>query len=462
MPSEMAPRLRAEREPAPEPAEPVDDDADTFFEEADLDRALQNFSGADPSADPSTRAAEGAGVGELDGCIAGSIDVDYRAGGWDGYDASHRYDARAGQFGEGPFELPRMDPVERGMSPAQGRAHSVPPFLPLAPPLPPTDLAAYQSAAFGSVTGSYPAYTGQIPYIVQPVITAPAPAGARWAVVLVFALLATMAVGVGLGWLLFASARPGGDVQATRTAAAPPMGSSPAASAAKVASGAASTEGAPASAATQGGRDSEPVAADITSLAHPPLGRVTSPLRGEIALSAVRAARSVRKGDKLFEVRRKRSGGEAEEKLAARVAELERLAAEDKVYEAFLARAKSEYARAHKGGAVTVSVKASSDGLAAPTVKRGDHVVQGQTLATISDPRTWKAKASLRADGVTREWRCSITARDGTSRTSCDIEKISWTEEGAEVIASVKAEQAPWLGSSDSRLRLLLEPPVRR
>jgi biotin carboxyl carrier protein len=194
-----------------------------------------------------------------------------------------------------------------------------------------------------------------------------------------------------------------------------------------------------------------PSIASIESIEHPALATIVSPVRGEIA-SAPRAGRRVARGDVLFEVRRRRGGGGSRE-LAARVAELERLARQDPVYEAFLARARAEQRRAQRGDRI-IAVRAAAAGEATPSVARGDQVASGDTLAVISDPATWIVRASLSAP-ATRDWHCALTA-DG-NRAPCRIDQILTDKDGAHITVSLEASAAPWL-ADDSKPRLVLTP----
>ena len=374
--------------------------------------------------------------------------------------------------------------------PPRQRAQSVYPLLPLAPPLPPphnaipmmpslagfrapTDHSAvYGPVAYspvGTLTGSipqlgpvpqmmtsqYPSYTGPIPYIVQPVITAPAGGGPRWAVVLMLALIGTTALGLGVGWLLFARQRAmDQDEQAAPRAAAPVESTAGVASAPSAT--VPNTPAAPAAEAGGAASARAPVVVDVAALDHPVLAPLTSPLRGELTFSAMRAARKVTKGERLFEVKRRQTENQAE--LAARIAELRRLAKEDPVYEAFLARAREDY---KKGQRTEVAViKATADAYAEPRASRGDRIEPGQPLAVLTDSQTWSARANLKSPGVSRDWRCGISSADDSYRAICKIEQVAVNQSGAQITATVDATQVPWLRSLEQRPRLILEPPA--
>ncbi len=339
-----------------------------------------------------------------------------------------------------PGTLPGVDP---GFDPGRITYPGVPA---VSGPYSPVGTLSGPFSPVASIVGPYPAYTGPIPYVVQPV--AAPPGTLRWAIALAVAVFVTTVAGIGVGWLLFARDReatardaPARGQPAAELAAARPV-EAPAAP--RAPERAAPTPAEP-----------RPVAADVVSLDHPLLATVTSPLRGEIAGADLESARRVVKDEKLFELRHGRAPRAAE--LAARVAELQRLAREDPVYEAFLARARDDYRRAQRSERV-VSLRAPVDGDAAPAVSRGRRVEAGDTLATISDARTWTATATLPggAATITRAASCSIAAADGGSRAPCRIERVLLEESRTRVTASIAAADAPWLLGLDQKPRLLL------
>jgi len=165
------------------------------------------------------------------------------------------------------------------------------------------------------------------------------------------------------------------------------------------------------------------VEVDVTSLAHPALPAVISPVAGEIAASSLPIMRRVHRNEKLFEVK---------------------------------PRVTAEAARPAEPAS---PVKASADGLAQPVAASGDFVEQGGVLATISDPSVWTGRASLRGAAVTREWSCAVTPATGGSRATCRIDRVALTPAGAQVSVTIEASRVPWLVRAEQKLRLLLAPP---
>ncbi|MDB4955294.1 MAG: hypothetical protein JWO36_2863 [Myxococcales bacterium] len=108
--------------------------------------------------------------------------------------------------------------------------------------------------------------------------------------------------------------------------------------------------------------------------------RIEAPGAGQVT-SFLRATRKVRKGDKLFQIVRVTSDAAKTKELTAKVADLEKLAKQDAMYEPFLASARTELASVRK--VVTTIVKAPRAGSAEPRVKQGAVVHAGQLLAEI-------------------------------------------------------------------------------
>lgn len=107
---------------------------------------------------------------------------------------------------------------------------------------------------------------------------------------------------------------------------------------------------------------------------------VEAPMGGDLT-SYLRSARKVRKGEKLFSIR-KVSGDPAKIKqLSAKVAEMQQLAKEDPIYKEFLTTAKRDLAKERK--VTSAVVTAPRAGKATPRAKNGATVRSGQTLAVI-------------------------------------------------------------------------------
>jgi hypothetical protein len=111
-----------------------------------------------------------------------------------------------------------------------------------------------------------------------------------------------------------------------------------------------------------------------------PTVRVEAPGPGEIKL-LLASARTVHKGDKLFEIVHVTGDPAKTKELTAKVADLEKLAQQDPIYEPFLAKARTDLAAVHKVS--STFVVAPKSGRATPRVKQGAFVHAGELLAEI-------------------------------------------------------------------------------
>jgi nicotinate-nucleotide--dimethylbenzimidazole phosphoribosyltransferase len=108
--------------------------------------------------------------------------------------------------------------------------------------------------------------------------------------------------------------------------------------------------------------------------------RVEAPSGGDVK-AYLRGPRNVRKGEALFEIVRVTGDPARAKELTAKVTDLEKLAEQDPIYEAFLADARKDLAGARKVSSTVV--KAPRAGRAEPRVKQGASVRAGQLLAEI-------------------------------------------------------------------------------
>jgi biotin carboxyl carrier protein len=108
--------------------------------------------------------------------------------------------------------------------------------------------------------------------------------------------------------------------------------------------------------------------------------RIEAPAAGQIT-ALLRGPRAVKKGETLFEIVRVTGDPDKIKELTAKVAEATKLAAEDSMYEPFLAQAKQALASERKVS--TTFVKAPRAGRADPRVRQGASVHTGQLLAEI-------------------------------------------------------------------------------
>lgn len=367
----------------------------------------------------------------------------------------------------------------------------------------------YRDDLYGSVTTGqvllaappqyWPLATGEIPLTdpsVEVVLTQARLViqtqrrSSRAAVLFAVACLITMGGGFGLGWAFFAgqdnelvgrlpgasappqtaalvtpapestattasvAAAPALAPAAVAPVAAPETAAAPAA-AAIAAPSAAAVRAAPAIAAPSAAPG--PIAFTVSKWAVNPGNAVVSPVRGEIDEAYLAKARRVRKGEKLFRLKRRRPPTARGKKLAERVAELEKLAAADPVYGDFLARARRDLRKEQKSVRVTVTARAA--GWVQPEVRRGQRVDQGEALATAIDPRARTATVTLPAGAVQLDWSCGASSAGLRSSVSCRVSQVADTANGQVVTLQVDADRNRWSRGLE-REEFVLAPPA--
>jgi hypothetical protein len=198
------------------------------------------------------------------------------------------------------------------------------------------------------------------------------------------------------------------------------------------------------------------VTGEVTEVAQADSAAVLAPTSGEISKVFLSAPREVEKGDKLVELRSESGGGGARaKKLAARVAELERLAKNDPVYEDFLVKARKEQ-KAAEGHVVTTVIKANAAGMARLDVKEGDAVAGRKPVAHISKGGDWTVTATAKSE-VQRSWSCSLQLAED-KKAACTIQKVIATPAGSELTVTVGARDAPWLADATQKPTITFGP----
>ena len=271
--------------------------------------------------------------------------------------------------------------------------------------------------------------------------------------------------GIALGWWMFAGRgersrdeRPAAAAPATAAPTAPapsppaPTPTAPAPTPTPTPTPPAPTEPPPAPAPAAPAS----VTAEIASVAPSKTSPVDAPVAGTVSKLFLAVPGRVKKGDKLVEIRSESGGGSKARKLATRVAELERLAKDDPVYEEFLADARRAE-KAARGSAKLTVVKAPAEGHARLAVKEGDSIAKGKPVAEIAAGGDWIVKATAKAE-VLRSWKCSVTA-EGGDRAPCKIDKVVASAAGSDITATVSPKDAPWLEDAAKKPALVLDPP---
>jgi hypothetical protein len=194
--------------------------------------------------------------------------------------------------------------------------------------------------------------------------------------------------------------------------------------------------------------------------AHPPVADVVAPAAGELVWGRAPDA-PVTRGERLGAVRAAGAAGAEEERLARRVAELERLAAQDPIYGEFLERARRDLRdAAGRRPPRIVAVVAPAAGLLARAARPGGHAALGERLARIVDPAVWHLAAVPGEGDAPVEPACEVVGDTAAERAPCRV--VGRVRAGArtELLVEVGAADAPWVGTTGTLwLRLVPAPP---
>ena len=184
-----------------------------------------------------------------------------------------------------------------------------------------------------------------------------------------------------------------------------------------------------------------PAPVAIASLEHPVLANVTSPMRGTVTRILGAADHALQKGDKLFEITHKQTGGPEVAALEKRIADLQALVKQDPAtYRPFLARARRDLDRAQP--TVHSVVTAADAGLLESRVELGANVSAGDVLGAVLDAHRWTATATTH-DAVTATWSCAVA--DATHTAACKIQSTEAAADGTRVTVVIDATSTPWL-----------------
>lgn len=292
-------------------------------------------------------------------------------------------------------------------------------------------------------------------YLPTPMPTAvpPAPSPARSPILWILLTALVTGGGIALGWWLFAGRHLWNSAQRPAAARAPAVAPQPSPQAQTPPP--APHAPPPVAPTPPPAAPAEPVTAEVTAMAQRDSVAIAAPLSGQVSKVFLSASRKVAKGDKLLEIRSESGGGSKAKKLAARVAELEKLAKDDPVYEEFLADARKAQ-KAVRARVETVVVAATDAGVASLAVKDGDAVSSGKPVAHISRGGDWTISATASSE-VQRSWACSVGLPDG-KKAACTIDKVVATPAGSDITATVVAKDAPWLQDMAQKPTLTLGP----
>jgi hypothetical protein len=172
-------------------------------------------------------------------------------------------------------------------------------------------------------------------------------------------------------------------------------------------------DGGPASPAGQ-------VIARASSVTHPPLVSLASPIEGEVARVHAADGAPVKRGAKLFTLR------PSDKKTKKQDVEV---------------------------------VTAPRAGLFAPALAKGDTVDDGAVLGALLDPARWWITFDLPGVAATLSWSCEVASGDGTSHATCAIERVERLAGSTRATAAIRAEAAAWLEKSPADAVVTVAPP---
>jgi hypothetical protein len=328
-------------------------------------------------------------------------------------------------------------------------AESIPPMAPpYADSIPPMQ---YRSSSESIPPMGYPNPSQPyLPYPYPPPVPVAPPSRGR--ALLALALGGVLvAGGLTLGWVLF------GNDDEPAVATAPPAPSPPPPTTSVPSPPPPKVDPPPPKPAVEPPARAEPAA--ITSLVHPTLVAVTSPIGGQV--SEITKQRDVKPGEVLLAVRGKSVRNAQTIALTRKVAELEALAKQDPgSYQPFLARTRRELAVAQRPE--LVSIKASSAGVFEPRVEVGDKVADGAPVGAMIDPQTWHASAIVRGVTPLASWSCVVATGDASHSAACKILTTEAVADGTRVTVEIQASGTEWLKDAGQQPRIIVEPGSAR
>ena len=177
---------------------------------------------------------------------------------------------------------------------------------------------------------------------------------------------------------------------------------------------------------------------------HPPLGEILSPGSGTVRWRRAHGA-SVREGEQVGELRI-HTGTAPRPDLARRVAELEKLAAQDPVYRDFLEKARREARRGGRGRARAIPLRAPAAGELSLVPEASARAEEGAVLARVVAPAVWQLGLTIAGEPPPPNARCEVVGDAPSERAPCRLAPGA----GGEALAELSAADAPWLARAQS------------
>lgn len=194
---------------------------------------------------------------------------------------------------------------------------------------------------------------------------------------------------------------------------------------------------------------------------HPSLGAVVASSDGVVTWRKANGAK-VKAGERLG-LLRTRSGARAaapvDPAAAARIKELEALAAQDPVYRDFLEKEQRALRRRRSVGVVRdLPILAPVAGVLTHAAANRARVARGSELASIVDDGAWIVDAFLDGEVPPEGASCELRGDAVAERMGCRLDAAQPQDGGSQLTLRVGAAEAPWLGRSRS-LRVRIAPP---
>jgi hypothetical protein len=201
--------------------------------------------------------------------------------------------------------------------------------------------------------------------------------------------------------------------------------------------------------------------AAVQQRAHPPLGTLEASAGGSVLWRKPDGS-AVEAGERVGVLRVEaapRGPVSIDPAAAARIKELEALAAQDPVYRDFLEKARRAAQRPRSGRvAKEVPLLAPASGTLALTVESKAAVERGAPLASVVDAATWVIDAFVDGAPPSADAACELRGDAIGERVPCRLGGVRPRDGGSELTLTVSAEAAAWVGGSRS-LRVRVAPP---
>jgi hypothetical protein len=173
---------------------------------------------------------------------------------------------------------------------------------------------------------------------------------------------------------------------------------------------------------------------------HPALAEVRAPAAGILLWRAPTPVR-VARGERLGEVRAAQPDPTPEARK--RLEEMERLAAEDPVYQEFVEKERAALAGA--GAGRSTAVAAPAEGEPTTVVQAHARVAAGDLIARIVDAGSWRVSVLVRSEPPAGDAECEIAGDGDADRAACHVVDAAPANGAFGVTVAVSARAVPWL-----------------